>query len=365
MIGHSRALDALHTREGLSTHRLAQILSAIPETRVIVVGDFFLDKYLVTDPLLSERSVETALEARQVTEVRCSPGAAGTVTSNLAALGVGEIHAVGVIGDDGEGFELERGLRATGVDTAGLMRSPTRFTPTYMKPMVAESAGERELERLDIKNRAPLDSAAESAIIRTLDDTLTGIEKRKTKNESPFAVIIADQVEDSNCGVITDMVRERLCHLASQRPDVVVLADSRARIGQFRGVHIKPNKSEAARATAFRSELGLVTWEAADVANSLYQRTGKPVFLTMGEDGMIVATGDSLMHVFAMPAPQEVDIVGAGDSVTAGIICALCAGATPIEAACLGNLCASITIRKIGQTGTASPDELREALNGD
>src|SRR6185437_3153741 len=93
---------------------LDQILARVPDLRVAVVGDFFLDRYLVTDPALAEISIETGLEARQVVAMRAGPGAAGTVTNNLAALGVGTIHAAGVIGDDGEGFELRRALRATG-----------------------------------------------------------------------------------------------------------------------------------------------------------------------------------------------------------------------------------------------------------
>src|SRR5438067_5207508 len=107
-----------------SPERVRALLSRAPDTHIFVFGDFFLDKYLVTDPGLSEPSLETGLEARQVVEVRCSPGAAGTVTNNLAALGVGHIGAVSVIGDDGEGFELLKGLQATRVDTVGIISDP-------------------------------------------------------------------------------------------------------------------------------------------------------------------------------------------------------------------------------------------------
>ena len=47
-----------------------------------------------------------------VVEVRSQPGAAGTILNNLVALGIGEIHAVGFCGDDGEGYELRRALAA-------------------------------------------------------------------------------------------------------------------------------------------------------------------------------------------------------------------------------------------------------------
>ncbi|MDP6053563.1 MAG: PfkB family carbohydrate kinase [Candidatus Latescibacteria bacterium] len=63
-----------------------------------------------------------------------------------------------------------------------------------------------------------------------------------------------------------------------------------------------------------------------------------------------------------MPAPT--DPVGAGDSTTAGIIAALCAGASYAEAGLIGNLIASITVQQLGATGTASPEQVRERYNG-
>ena len=101
------------------------------------MGDFFLDKYLSIDRQLSEVSLETGLEAYQVVDIHYSPGAAGTVTSNLRALGV-QVTALGVIGDDGQGYELKQGLMERGVDIEALIELDNRFTPTYTKPMMRE-----------------------------------------------------------------------------------------------------------------------------------------------------------------------------------------------------------------------------------
>ena len=75
-----------------------------------MVGDFFLDRYLHIDPAKNETSIETGLPVYNVVDVRSQAGAAGTILNNLVALGVGEIHAVGFCGDDGEGYELRRAL---------------------------------------------------------------------------------------------------------------------------------------------------------------------------------------------------------------------------------------------------------------
>ncbi|MCI0476017.1 MAG: hypothetical protein L0Y55_07200, partial [Anaerolineales bacterium] len=153
----------------MNRQRLDEILERISSLRVLVVGDFFLDKYLRLERALSELSLETNLEAYQVTDVRASPGAAGTVVNNLVALGA-QVSALGVIGDTGEGYELHRAFDAMGVDHSLMLRCPELLMPTYIKPMLHECDGRvHELERLDIKNRAPLAQEIIHEFIARLD----------------------------------------------------------------------------------------------------------------------------------------------------------------------------------------------------
>jgi bifunctional ADP-heptose synthase (sugar kinase/adenylyltransferase) len=338
------------------------------------VGDFFLDKYLVIERALGEASLETGLEAHQAIEVRCSPGAAGTVSSNLRALDV-EVTALGVIGDDGEGYELKRGLVQRGVHIEPLIKCSDRFTPTYTKPMMREKDGrEHEMNRLDIKNRTPLPFSTEQQIVEQLRSWVPRMD----------GVIVADQVQERNCGTITDRVREEIARLARQHPHIIFAADSRTRIGLFREVIIKPNEREAA--LALRPDLaepalsaaegpvlseieGLVSatvqgvvdlalaWESG---RSLYRRNRKPVFVTVGDQGILLFAEGTEEHFPAVKVTGEIDIVGAGDSVMAGIVASLCTGASAQEAALVGNLVASITIQQIGTTGTASRQRVLE-----
>jgi len=332
----------------MKEQRLQEILARFDGVTVLVVGDFFLDKYLVIDRALSEVSLETGLEAYQVVEVRCSPGAAGTVTSNLRALEV-QVVALGVIGDDGEGYELKRGLRERGVWLDYLLERPDRFTPTYTKPMLREADGrEQETNRLDIKNRRPLGPELEEEVIAALREAMPQVD----------GVVIADQVEEHNCGLITDRVREELSQLAAHYPEKVFIADSRARIGQFRNVLLKPNVREAARALAWEVPPEPDLSFARRCGKELFCRHRKPVFVTVGAQGILLFTETEELHVPAVPVRGEIDIVGAGDSTLAGIVSALCSGATPAEAAVVGNLVASITIQQIGTTGTASREEV-------
>lgn len=316
-------------------------LARLPTLTIGVVGDLFLDRYLDLDAALTEPSIETGLDAYQVVRVRSYPGAAGTVINNLAALGVGTVRPVAVIGDDGEGHELRQALaRLPAVEASGVLSWPGRRTPTYTKPML-HVAGQtpRELNRLDIHNRAAMPAAAQERLLELVSALWPGLD----------GVVLLDQVSQPECGVVTTRLRDRLAELSDTRP---VLADSRERIGLFRNVCLKPNQRECLDAVPGVS--------LVDAVRTLAQRCGRTVFCTRGEDGILLA--DPPREVPGYPVSGPTDPVGAGDSTSAGIICALACGATPEQAAAFGNLVASITVQQLGTTGTATPDQVQVRL---
>lgn len=324
----------------MDSGRLQDLLNNFPGVTVLVVGDFFLDKYLDIDPRLSEPSLETGLEAYQVTSVRRYPGAAGTVVNNLRALDVNVI-VLGVVGEDGEGEDLRRGLDLIGVEGDGLIRAPGRFTPTYLKPMLRQgNTPARELNRFDTKNRTPLPAEIETEVVTRLHSLF----------RRPLGIVISDQVSEPNCGVITDRVRLALSELARANSATIVLADSRERIGEFRDVMLKPNSREATHAT------GLA--DLADAGRELCRRAHHPVVVTHGDRGMYLFELESEQHIPAIPVAGPIDVVGAGDSAMAGLVAGLCAGGTLAESALMGNLIASVTIQQLGVTGTATRDQI-------
>jgi bifunctional ADP-heptose synthase (sugar kinase/adenylyltransferase) len=83
------------------------------------------------------------------------------------------------------------------------------------------------------------------------------------------------------------------------------------------------------------------------------------VFVTLAERGIIgaLASGQT-RHVPAHPVHGPIDIVGAGDAVTANLSAAGSAGADLAETLKLAMAAASIVIHQLGTTGTASVPEL-------
>jgi bifunctional ADP-heptose synthase (sugar kinase/adenylyltransferase) len=330
---------------------LARLLAEFPRLRIGLLGDLFLDKYLDLGHELTEISIETGLEAYQVVRTRCYPGAGGTVLNNLRALGVGRLSAISVIGDDGEGYELLRELRAREVETAGVLVRPDRMTPTYTKPMLSQPGqNARELNRLDIKNRTAPAPAIDAAVIAEL---------RRQAGELD-ALIIADQVTERNRGVVTDAVRDELARLAEVHPQLLIFADSRSHLKLFRNVVVKPNRSELLGLNHPGLEGALAPVTAA--AEELARTTSRPVYTTLGPNGILVVDGVNPRHVPGVCISGPIDIVGAGDSTTAGIVATLAAGGTAEQAATVGCLVASITIQQLGVTGTATPAQVQTRL---
>jgi bifunctional ADP-heptose synthase (sugar kinase/adenylyltransferase) len=336
-------------RNALTSDAIESILSKLPSQRIGVLGDLFLDRYFDLDATLTEPSIETGLDAYQVVRVRSYPGAAGTVVNNLSALGVGAIFPIALIGDDGEGHELRQALqKLPGVSLEGVESWAERRTPTYLKPMLVEPGRvPRELNRLDIHNRQRLSKDAEDRLIQLLEQRSSQLD----------ALVVLDQVSEPDCGMITERVRDHLADFTSRNDGVLILADSRERIGLFRNVSVKPNQHELLHAMPGHS--------LEDAVRQFYLRNENSVFCTCGERGILLATADlvtadlEIMEVPGYPVTGLVDPVGAGDSTSAGIAAAWAAGASPWQAAAFGNLVASITVQQLGTTGTATPEQVR------
>lgn len=333
----------------MTRERLQSLLLKLPSLRIAVVGDLFLDRYWMIDPALDEPSLETGLDAWQVVDTRLSPGAAGTVINNLCALGIGRVHCISLLGQDAEGFALKQLLQARGVDMEGTVESEGFHTPFYTKPMFLQPDGTwKEGHRLDRKNHGVTLEALQQRMV-------AGMQALKQQVD---AIILLDQLTQENTGVVTTAVRDAAAALAEQHPELVVFADSRAFLHKFRTISIKCNDQEAAALTGGQKD-GAFDQEAVFASlQALQQPTPRPVFVTCNRHGIAVMADGQPQLEPAVKQEGPIDVVGAGDASTAGMVTALCTGATPREAAAFANLCAGVTVRKLGTTGTASPDEV-------
>src|SRR5580693_4015128 len=121
---------------------IREILQAFRGLSVLVAGDVCLDRWCRYDPREALASRETGLPRVGVVSTEVTAGAAGTIANNLAALGAGRVAVLGVVGEDGFGWELDRALRARGIDADLLLRSSE--VPTFAYTKLINAATEEE-----------------------------------------------------------------------------------------------------------------------------------------------------------------------------------------------------------------------------
>lgn len=319
-----------------------QILAAFPRHSALVIGDICLDRWCTYDPATSEPSRETGIPRIGVVATEVTPGAGGTVANNLAALGIGRVAVLGAAGDDGFGYELKGALTRRGIAPELLITTPDLPTFTYTK-LLNSRTGVEDQPRVDFIYTQALPIAVENEMLA-----------RIRAHAPDFDVIlVSDQAETSQGGVITARVRDLLSGMAAQHRDKVIWVDSRMRSHLFRNVIVKPNEQEAA--AACMAALGRTDYPALR-----RHLDAKLMFITHGSRGVLVIDDNGEQLVATRAVEDPVDICGAGDSFSAGAAVALKITGSAFEAARFGNMVASITIMKKG-TGTASPDEIRRA----
>jgi rfaE bifunctional protein kinase chain/domain len=326
--------------------RLRQILAAVPSARVAVLGDFCLDAYWVLAPEAGEMSVETGKTTLPVRDQRYSPGGAGNVVANLRALEVGTVRCFGVVGDDPFGAMLERRLAELGAAADGLLVCPEPQawqTLTYCKPYI----GEEEQPRLDVGNFNALPEELAAELLTRLEAALPDLD----------VVIVNEQVV---AGIHTPYLRSQLRALMQRHPEAIFVFDGRNHAKSYPEAWLKMNASEARQLCGHASDPQelVLREDAIAAARALQTKTQRPIFVTRGTRGCVVATGDGVETIPGLENPGATDPVGAGDSFLSGLAATVAVGGTPEEAASLGNLAATVTVAKLRCTGTASPEEI-------
>jgi bifunctional ADP-heptose synthase (sugar kinase/adenylyltransferase) len=383
----STSVSSLPTSADLDRAALADRLTrlaAAKTPKIAVIGDFCLDKYLFLSPELNEISVETGKTAFQIRARRGFAGAGGTVANNLRALGAATF-CFGIVGEDGDGFELLKALRGIGADVSGMVASPEVLTSTYVKPTNPDGRGGWiESNRFDVRNPGPFPASA-------VDALKENFRKRVAEFD---AVVVLEQFPPGSETTFSPDFRAFLADVARANPDVFFLCDSRFFAESYRETLVKCNANElldvfaTARGADRKRETTLSDDAESNVAALceagvwLAKRNGRPVLATRGALGSLLfdvapssqtaQTADSSpfsqtaeIAVFAVP-PRPVeppfDICGAGDATNAGFVFARSLGFSLVESAFLAGVVSSITIKQIGVTGTATVEQLVAAL---
>ena len=308
-------------------NELIELLDGWRSSRVLVAGDFMLDRYAYGN---AERlSPDAPVPVLTVERTESVPGGAGNVCRDLAALGC-DVVALGLVGDDEPGRTLIHGLQAEGVDTSGLRVLPQR--PTTVKHSLIGLAQHRhpqKMFRLDTEDGRPIDSAAAGELLTAADGLLDGVD------------VLA--LEDYGKGAMTAEVCAALIG-AAQRRGVPVFVDPAAcdDYGKYRGATcITPNRTEACRVTGLTDPAAMARHlqKTLDIAH---------VVVTLDKEGALLLDAGGQITVVPTVARQVYDVAGAGDMVLAMLAAARANGAGWPQAVALANAAAGLEVERAG-----------------
>lgn len=308
---------------------------------VIVIGDLLIDRLLEGKPERISREAPVLILEHVSTEH--IPGGAANTAHNVTALG-GKCHAIGICGDDEFAPKLAECLENHGI-THALVQDKSRVTTVKTRIISKSHSLMQQLLRIDRISHEKISPAMEAALINKIEESVKAV---------PASAII---LSDYKAGVITDGVINAVRKLAAER-DLMIIVDAQGDFERFKNCTLMtPNQPDA---EAY-GEMKVTSRESLQkLGDLLLEKSGvKALLVTRGGEGMVLfQKGVEMFEIPAFNRSEVFDVTGAGDTVVATMSLALTSGATMEESMALGNLAASIVVRKPGTAVTSQKEML-------
>jgi D-beta-D-heptose 7-phosphate kinase/D-beta-D-heptose 1-phosphate adenosyltransferase len=323
----------------LDIQRVHKLTDAMGRSRVLILGDIMLDEYLFGQ--VGRISPEAPVPVVEISSTRLLLGGAANVAANIKAIGDDPI-LIGCIGGDDSSEKLEALLSEKSITNQHLVTDPSRQT-TIKTRIIAHS---QQVVRADRENRHLLDNGIEQEILSRIQDVVENIS----------AVIVSDYGK----GVITTRLLEKVIALCLERDIFIAVDPKESNFPRYREVSlITPNHHEAGFAYGRRIVNDEDLYEVG--MGLLKQLDARSILITRGAEGMSLFTPDTTPTHIPTFARHVYDVTGAGDTVIATFVSAVCGGASLPEAAVVANAGAGYTVGEVG-TATVTLEQLTTQL---
>jgi rfaE bifunctional protein kinase chain/domain len=317
----------------LPRDRVLQLIGRMKGSRVVVVGDIMIDRYLVGE---TERlSPEAPVPVVTIHERHSALGGAANVAANVSAMGA-TCLLVGVVGDDTDGAAIRQNLAIARLEDRFVI--PIAGRPTTSKTRII--ARSQQIVRIDDE----------------VDSLLEGPELARMIKAAREALADADALllEDYNKGALPPALIATVMEIARRRGIPIVVDPKYRQFFEYAGATVfKPNRRELESALGAAVDLQ----DRNALPEVLTRLKADNLLVTLGSDGMLLVTKDGGAIRIPSIAREVYDVSGAGDTVTAWLGTALAAGASVREAAQVANYAAGVEVGKPG-VATVSPEEV-------
>ena len=342
----------------IESRSIGPLLQGIAGCRLLVVGDFMLDRTIYGEAnRISPEAPTPVILARHT---RQSLGGAGNVVRNVDSLGA-KVWCAAVVGDDGTGEILERELGAVR-SCQGLRVIRERGRKTTVKTRVVAvhlgqsegrylSSGHQQVLRVDEETHSFISSETGAQILEFSADVMGEV----------HGTVISDYAK----GALPPSLIQQLIQVTRSAGKPVFVDPKGTDWSRYQGAEVlTPNAPEAEAALGIQlsafdsfSEGG---WEEA--AQRLVRDLGlNALLITRGAEGVSLVESHGFQH-FPTRAREVYDVTGAGDTLLAAFSLAVCSDADYSVAAQFGNLAAGVAVGKAG-AAVVYPFEVERELN--
>ena len=333
--------------------RLLTIVENIGKPKVLLVGDFMLDHYLLGN--IDRISPEAPVSILNVCDRQSQPGGAGSVAVDLATLDV-EVRCLGVVGDDINGRRLKEMLDDYPTVDAGYM-VVDRDRPTTSKQRIVGLAQHRhrqQLMRIDEEDSGAINDDIQQKLLKHFQESLA------------WCDVVC--LEDYNKGVLNDKFAQILIQAAKESGKKTIIDPGAvADYSRYKGAWmVKPNRRELATATgiSLNGEIEDVKRAAAQLAKEMEIDN---LVVTLDKSGAyLYQLGINQGDLVPTRARSVYDVTGAGDMVLAMLGTLFGASfqdikpPTMIEIIRLANIAGGLEVEKFGCVGISRGEILAE-----
>lgn len=171
----------------------------------------------------------------------------------------------------------------------------------------------------------------------------------------PDAVVILDQLDQEDCGVVTKEVRNAIAVMKEKHPEIMFYMDSRQFINSIDSTVVrKCNNIEFER--AYNVPASNLSASSTKLSNDI------PFIVTMGAARTAIALNGNVNIITSVMIDGDVDTRGAGDAFTAGYVTARLCGIDELSSVELGNCSAACCVSQIASTGHTTFEHILQMM---
>ena len=332
-------------RHNFSRDSLLSLVGKFKNLNVCVIGDLIIDEYIACAPLGMSQEDPTIVVTP--TDKAKFLGGAGIIALHAASLG-SKVNLLSVTGDDLEREYVLSELSSQKV-VSTIAKDASRLT-TLKQRFQAEG---KSLLRVSHLTQSSIDENIQNFLLKSFEEILDKVD----------LVVFSD----FNYGCLPQPLVNQMIRISKAAKKFLV-ADSQSSsqvgdISRFQEMDIVFATEREARVCLQSSEDGLVV-----LAEKLRAKANADnVFLKLGSQGVLLHIesqeedgGYETDRLDALNKSPK-DTAGAGDSMLITSSLAIAAGASHWEAACLGNIAASIQVGRVGNV-PLTPEEFQKVL---